>query len=147
MMASGRREMIARIVVGVLLAYLLIAYFPLVMQGLPYFVMLALGVAAFWCLRAAPELAEPLGYGILIVLLCYMVFLFLRRKDKLKEIVKNAREKKVSSIFIMTTQAADWFEKLGFVQDSVESLPQERRAIWTKERNSKVYRLSQQVGQ
>ncbi len=88
--------MIVRIVIGVLLAYLLIAYFPLVMQGLPYFVMLALGVAAFWCLRAAPELAEPLGYGILIVLLCYMVFLFLRRKDKLKEIVKNARNKKIA---------------------------------------------------
>ena len=88
--------MIARIVIGVLLAYLLIAYFPLVMQGLPYFVMLALGVAAFWCLRAAPELAEPLGYGILIVLLCYMFFLFLRRKDKLKEIVKNARNKKIA---------------------------------------------------
>lgn len=63
------------------------------------------------------------------------------------QLIKNAREKKVSSIFIMTTQAADWFEKLGFVQDSVDSLPQERRAIWTKERNSKVYRLSHQVGQ
>ncbi len=96
MIQQRRRKMIARIVIGVLLAYLLIAYFPLVMQGLPYFVMLALGVAAFWCLRAAPELAEPLGYGILIVLLCYMVFLFLRRKDKLKEIVKNARNKKIA---------------------------------------------------
>ena len=63
------------------------------------------------------------------------------------QLIKNAREEKVSSIFIMTTQAADWFEKLGFVQDSVDSLPQERRAIWTKERNSKVYRLSHQVGQ
>ena len=87
--------MIPRIVVGVLLAYLLIAYYPLVLQRLPYFVMLALGVAAFWCLRAAPALAEPFGYGILIVLLCYMVFLFLRRKDKLKEIVQNARQKKI----------------------------------------------------
>lgn len=87
--------MIPRIVIGVLLAYLLIAYYPLVLQGLPYFVMLALGVAAFWCLRAAPELAEPLGYGILIVLLCYMVFLFLRRKDKLKELVQNARNKEI----------------------------------------------------
>ena len=96
MIQQRRRKMIARIVIGVLLAYLLIAYFPLVMQGLPYFVMLALGVAAFWCLRAAPELAEPLGYGILIVLMCYMVFLFLRRKDKLKEIVKNARNKKIA---------------------------------------------------
>jgi hypothetical protein len=87
--------MIPRIVVGVLLAYLLIAYYPLVLQGLPYFVMIALGVAAFWCLRAAPELAEPLGYGILIVLLCYMVFLFLRRRDKLKAMVQSAKRKKI----------------------------------------------------
>lgn len=87
--------MIPRIVLGVLLAYLLIAYYPLVLQGLPYFVMLALGVAAFWCLRAAPALAEPLGYGILIVLLCYMVFLFLRRRDKLKEIVRVAKQKEI----------------------------------------------------
>ena len=63
------------------------------------------------------------------------------------QLIKNAHEKKVSSIFIMTTQTADWFEKLGFVPDSVESLPEARRAIWTKERNSKVYRLSHQVGQ
>ena len=87
--------MIARIVIGVLLAYLLIAYYPLVLQGLPYFVMLALGVAGFWCLRAAPELAEPLGYGILIVLLCYMIFIFLRRKDKLKQIINNAKQNKI----------------------------------------------------
>ncbi|MBR1825835.1 MAG: hypothetical protein IJ770_04530 [Alphaproteobacteria bacterium] len=88
--------MIARIVIGVLLAYLLIAYYPLVLRGLPYFVMLALGIAAFWCLRAAPELAEPLGYGILIVLLCYIVFLFLRQRNKLKEIINNTKQKKIT---------------------------------------------------
>lgn len=88
--------MIARIVIGVLAAYLLIAYYPLLWHGLPYFLMIALGAAAFWSLRAAPELAEPLGYGILIVLLCYMVFMFLRRKDKLKEIVQKARQNKIS---------------------------------------------------
>lgn len=88
--------MIARIVIGVLAAYLLIAYYPLLWQGLPYFLMISLGAAAFWSLRAAPELAEPLGYGILIVLLCYMVFMFLRRKDKLKEIVQKARQNKIS---------------------------------------------------
>jgi hypothetical protein len=87
--------MIPRIVIGVVLAYLLIAYYPLVLQGLPYLVMIALGVAGFWCLRAAPELAEPLGYGILIVLLCYTIFLFLRRRNKLKELVQNAKHKKV----------------------------------------------------
>ncbi len=88
--------MIVRIVIGVLLAYLLIAYYPLVLQALPYLLPIVLGVAAFWCLRAVPALAEPLGYGILIVLLCYMLYLFLRRKDKLKELVKNARQKKLN---------------------------------------------------
>jgi amino-acid N-acetyltransferase len=59
----------------------------------------------------------------------------------IEKLMDNASQLKVSSIFIMTTQAADWFEKLGFEADSVDSLPAERRAIWTKERNSKVYRL------
>ena len=89
------KEMIARIVIGVLLAYLLLAYYPLVLQSLPYFLPIILAGAAFWCLRAVPTLAEPLGYGILIVLLCYIVYLFLRRRDKLKEIIKNAKQKKI----------------------------------------------------
>jgi amino-acid N-acetyltransferase len=42
----------------------------------------------------------------------------------------------------MTTQAADWFEKIGFKEASIDSLPQARRARWTPERNSKVFRLS-----
>ncbi|MCR4579308.1 MAG: amino-acid N-acetyltransferase [Treponema sp.] len=57
-------------------------------------------------------------------------------------LMQLAGEMEVSSIFIMTTQAADWFEKLGFQPDTIESLPQERRSIWSKERNSKVYRLA-----
>lgn len=88
--------MIARIVIGILLAYLLIAYYPLILQMLPYLLPIALAVAAFWCLRAVPALAEPLGYGILVVLLCYIVFLFLRRRDKLKTIVQNAKDKKIN---------------------------------------------------
>lgn len=53
---------------------------------------------------------------------------------------KVAKEKKTKSVFILTTQAADWFQGLGFKADSVESLPPERRAKWTPERNSKVFR-------
>ena len=52
----------------------------------------------------------------------------------------EAKNKKAKSIFIMTTQASDWFEKLGFYKDSIESLPEERKAIWTPERNSQIYR-------
>ena len=41
----------------------------------------------------------------------------------------------------MTTQASDWFEKIGFSEDKIESIPEERRAKWSPERGSKVYRL------
>ncbi|MBR5645333.1 MAG: amino-acid N-acetyltransferase [Treponema sp.] len=52
----------------------------------------------------------------------------------------EAKNKKAKSIFIMTTQASDWFEKLGFFKDSIETLPEERKSIWTPERNSQLYR-------
>lgn len=56
-------------------------------------------------------------------------------------IARVCENKDRSSIFIMTTQASDWFEKLGFSEDTIDSLPAERRAKWTPERNSKVFRL------
>ena len=56
-------------------------------------------------------------------------------------LIDQAGEGGASSIFIMTTQTADWFEKLGFVEDSIESIPAERRKIWDPRRGSKVFRL------
>lgn len=56
-------------------------------------------------------------------------------------LLKKAKEKKVQSVFVLTTQTADWFEKLGFKEDSVSSLPPERKKIWSPSRNSKVLRL------
>lgn len=56
-------------------------------------------------------------------------------------LIEKAKTQKVKSIFIMTTQSADWFEKLGFVQDIIDTIPEERKAKWSPERNSKVYRL------
>ena len=41
----------------------------------------------------------------------------------------------------MTTQTADWFEKLGFVEDTIDSIPAERRKLWDSRRGSKVFRL------
>ena len=58
-----------------------------------------------------------------------------------ENLIQKARACGASSIFIMTTQAADWFEKIGFKEDKIESLPEARRAKWSPERNSKVYRL------
>ena len=59
----------------------------------------------------------------------------------IESLVQKAKEQGASSIFIMTTQAADWFEKIGFKEDSIESLPALRRAKWTPERGSKVFSL------
>jgi len=59
----------------------------------------------------------------------------------IKYLKSLAVEKKAASVFILTTQAADWFEKMGFVSDNIETLPEERRKIWNAKRNSKLYRL------
>ena len=56
-------------------------------------------------------------------------------------LIGQAGEGGATSIFIMTTQTADWFEKLGFEEDSLDTIPEERRKIWDSRRASKVYRL------
>ena len=56
-------------------------------------------------------------------------------------LIDKAKKINAKSVFILTTQAGDWFEKLGFKKDEVDSLPAERKAIWNPKRNSKVYRL------
>lgn len=56
-------------------------------------------------------------------------------------LIDQAMQADAVSIFIMTTQAGDWFEQLGFVEDKIETLPEERQKIWTPQRNSKLYRL------
>ena len=56
-------------------------------------------------------------------------------------LIEQAMEGQATSIFIMTTQTADWFEQLGFEEDIIDSLPEARRKLWTPNRGSKVYRL------
>lgn len=57
-------------------------------------------------------------------------------------LLDKARAKGVKSVFVMTTQTADFFEKLGFAPDSIDSIPPERKKLWNPERGSKVYRIS-----
>ncbi len=56
-------------------------------------------------------------------------------------LIEKAITINVESVFILTTQTADWFEKQGFKPDEVETLPEERKAKWSPERGSKVFRL------
>ena len=56
-------------------------------------------------------------------------------------LVERAKKQHAASVFILTTQTADWFEQLGFVSDSIDSLPEKRREKWDPKRGSKVMRL------
>lgn len=59
----------------------------------------------------------------------------------IKCLTDRAHKAGADSIFILTTQAADWFEQLGFAADTIDSIPPSRRAKWSPSRGSKVYRL------
>lgn len=56
-------------------------------------------------------------------------------------LVEKAKQLKAKSVFILTTQTADWFEQLGFVSSDISTLPQKRKDIWTPNRGSKLMRL------
>ncbi len=56
-------------------------------------------------------------------------------------LIEKAKNKKCESVFILTTQTADWFESLGFKSDSIETLPKERKELWDKKKVSKLLRL------
>ncbi|MBQ8481990.1 MAG: hypothetical protein IJ532_05600 [Alphaproteobacteria bacterium] len=86
--------MIARVVIGILLGYILIAYWPLIWQFTPYLWPIILMIAAFFALRTLPVLAEPLGYGLLAALLCYIAYIVLKNRGKLKEMVHNTKKSK-----------------------------------------------------
>ena len=44
-------------------------------------------------------------------------------------------------VFVLTTRAHDWFESLGFRESDMESLPKNRKQLYDKNRNSKVFAL------
>lgn len=56
-------------------------------------------------------------------------------------LINRAKEKGLKSVFVLTTQTADWFEKLGFSCTEIDSLPEERKKKWSPERGSKAFRL------
>lgn len=57
-------------------------------------------------------------------------------------LIEKAKSINLKSVFIMTTQTADWFEKQGFVPDDISTLPEERRKLWNPKRGSKLFRLN-----
>ena len=56
-------------------------------------------------------------------------------------LIEKAKKMNAKSVFILTTQTADWFEQLGFLDANISTLPQKRKEIWSTERGSKLMRL------
>jgi amino-acid N-acetyltransferase len=59
-------------------------------------------------------------------------------------LIDRAKKQGLSRVFVLTTQAQDWFEFLGFREDSVESLPKRKRKDYDHGRKSKVFALDLQ---
>ncbi len=53
-------------------------------------------------------------------------------------LLERGRERGLRRIFVLTTQAADWFERLGFKEGELADIPEKKRAAYDEQRNSKV---------
>ena len=63
-----------------------------------------------------------------------------QRGDKLfRHICQYAKSLKLQQLLVLTTHTAHWFLEKGFIQRSLEELPESRQARYNRQRNSKVY--------
>ena len=53
---------------------------------------------------------------------------------------ERARKKGLAAVFALTTQTADWFEKLGFEEKDPSVLPEKKRLTYNLQRKSRVFR-------
>lgn len=56
-------------------------------------------------------------------------------------LIETARKKKIKKLFLLTTQAADWFFEFGFVWADPSDLPKSRQKGYNLKRNSRVLLL------
>ncbi len=52
---------------------------------------------------------------------------------------ERAQKKGLESVFALTTQTADWFEKLGFQEADVSALPEKKRLTYDLKRRSRIF--------
>ena len=56
----------------------------------------------------------------------------------MERLIAKAKESGYRGVFVLTTQAADWFERFGFKTAEIELLPAKRKEKWTKNRGSRL---------
>ena len=57
----------------------------------------------------------------------------------LRRIEARARAVGIRRLFVLTTVTSHWFRERGFVEQSVEDLPEEKRLMYNLQRRSKVF--------
>lgn len=57
-------------------------------------------------------------------------------------LITKAKNLKLTQLFVLTTQTADWFERFGFKKTEVSHLPEQRKAKWSEKRGSLVLMLN-----
>jgi len=59
----------------------------------------------------------------------------------LSYLVEKAERIGMTRVFVLTTQTLDWFEQLGFVEATLDSLPARKRDIYNHARKSRIFAL------
>jgi amino-acid N-acetyltransferase len=62
-----------------------------------------------------------------------------RAERLLRAIEKNAKQKGIEQLFVLTTRTAHWFVERGFKPAGVEALPEYKKQMYNFQRNSKVF--------
>lgn len=79
------------------------------------------GMAEIACMITSPEYNKS-GYGSLL----------------LKTAIEQASALKLSSVFVLTTQAEHWFKERGFKEQTTDQLPMDKKLLYNWQRQSKV---------
>ena len=58
----------------------------------------------------------------------------------LEALGKDARAIGMKNLFVLTTQTAHWFREKGFVESSLEELPEQKKSLYNYQRNSRIFR-------
>lgn len=56
----------------------------------------------------------------------------------MEKLIARGKETGCSRLFVLTTQAADWFERFGFFPAEIDLLPAKRKEKWSKNRGSRM---------
>jgi amino-acid N-acetyltransferase len=57
----------------------------------------------------------------------------------IKALELSAKKKGLTSLFLLTTISGHWFIEQGFIETSLEQLPEGKKQMYNFQRNSKVF--------